>query len=37
MPVPKSQALWKFALIGLGPLSTLGVFALLVAFFQRMG
>jgi len=32
----KSQPLWRFALVGLGPLTALGVFALLVAFFQRL-
>lgn len=37
MPVPKSQQLWWFALIGLGPLTALGIFALLVAFFQHVG
>ena len=31
-----SQPLWRFALAGLGPLTALGVFALLVAFFQRL-
>jgi hypothetical protein len=35
MPTPKSGPLWRFALIGLGPLSALGVFALLYAFFQH--
>lgn len=35
-PTPKSQPLWRFALVGLGPLTALGVFALLVAFFQRL-
>ena len=35
-PMPKSQPLWRFALVGLGPLTALGVFALLVAFFQRL-
>lgn len=34
---PKSQPLWRFALIGLGPLTAMGVFALLVALFQRLG
>jgi hypothetical protein len=37
MPPPKSQPLWRFALVGLGPLTALGVFALLVALFQHMG
>jgi hypothetical protein len=37
MSTPKSQPLWRFALIGLGPLSAMGVFALLVAWFQRVG
>lgn len=31
---PKSQPLWRFALVGLGPLTAMGVFALLVAWFQ---
>jgi hypothetical protein len=35
MTPPKSGPLWRFALIGLGPLSALGVFALLYAFFQH--
>jgi hypothetical protein len=37
VPAPKAQPLWRFALIGLGPLGAMGVFALLVAFFQRTG
>jgi hypothetical protein len=37
MPAPKSQPLWRFALVGLGPLTALGIFALLVAFFQHTG
>ena len=36
MTPPKSQPLWRFALVGLGPLGALGVFALLVALFQRL-
>lgn len=36
VPAPKSPPLWRFALVGLGPLTALGVFALLVALFQRM-
>jgi hypothetical protein len=32
-----SQPLWRFALVGLGPLTAMGVFALLVALFQRLG
>jgi hypothetical protein len=36
IPAPKSQPLWRFALVGLGPLTALGVFALLVAFVQHM-
>jgi hypothetical protein len=36
MTAPKSQPLWRFALVGLGPLTALGVFALLVAFFQHL-
>jgi hypothetical protein len=35
--VPKSQPLWRFALVGLGPLSAMGVFALVLALFQRLG
>ena len=37
LSVPKSQPLWRFALVGLGPLTAMGVFALLVALFQRLG
>jgi len=33
---PKSGPLWRFALVGLGPLTALGVFALLIALFQRL-
>jgi hypothetical protein len=33
--VPKTQPLWRFALVGLGPLTAMGVFALVVAFAQR--
>jgi hypothetical protein len=33
---PPSQPLWRFALVGLGPLTAMGVFALLVALFQRL-
>ena len=36
MTAPKSQPLWRFALVGLGPLTALGVFALLVGLFQRL-
>jgi hypothetical protein len=36
MTPPKSGPLWRFALVGLGPLTALGVFALLVALFQRL-
>jgi len=36
LAAPKSQPLWRFALVGLGPLSAMGVFALLVALFQRL-
>ena len=32
---PKPQPLWRFALVGLGPLAAMGVFALVVAFIQR--
>ena len=35
--VPQSQPLWRFALVGLGPLTAMGVFALLLALFQRLG
>jgi hypothetical protein len=35
-PVPKAQPLWRFALIGLGPLTALAVFALLLALCQRL-
>jgi hypothetical protein len=35
MTPPTSGPLWRFALVGLGPLSALGVFALLYAFFQH--
>lgn len=34
---PKPPPLWRFALVGLGPISALAVFALLVAWFQRTG
>jgi len=36
LPLAKSQPLWRFALVGLGPLSAMGVFALAHEFFQRM-
>lgn len=32
----KPQALWRFALTGLAPLTLLGLFALGVALFQRL-
>jgi hypothetical protein len=32
-----AKPLWRFALVGLGPLTALGIFALLVAFSQRLG
>ena len=35
MTPPKSGPLWRFALVGLGPLSALGLFALAYAFFQH--
>jgi hypothetical protein len=35
MTPPQSGPLWRFALVGLGPLTALGVFPLLVALFQR--
>ena len=34
---PPSQPLWRFALIGLGPLSAMGVFALLAELIHRLG
>ena len=33
---PKTQPLWRFALVGLGPLTALAVFGLLVAVFQHL-
>ena len=36
MTVPTPQPLWRFALIGLGPLGALAIFGLLLAFFQHM-
>lgn len=36
LTVPTPQPLWRFVLIGLGPLTALGVFALVVALFQRL-
>jgi len=35
MPLPRSQPLWRFALVGLGPLTAMGLFAVLVAVLQR--
>jgi len=35
-PPANVQPLWRFALVGLGPLTALGIFALLVAFFQHL-
>jgi hypothetical protein len=35
MTPPNSGPLWRFALVGLGPLTALGVFALLYAAFQH--
>jgi hypothetical protein len=32
----QSPRLWRLALIGLGPLTVMGVFALLTALFQRL-
>jgi len=32
----KSQPLWQFALIGLGPLTVLAAFGLALALFQRL-
>ena len=34
---PPQRSLFKFALIGLGPLATLGVFAIVVELAQRLG
>jgi len=36
MPAPNVQPLWRFALVGLGPLLALGLFALLVAWLPRL-
>jgi len=36
MPAPNVQPLWRFALVGLGPLGALGVFALLMAWLPRL-
>jgi hypothetical protein len=36
VPPPKTQPLWRFALVGLGPLTALAVFGLLVAVFQHL-
>ena len=36
MTLSESGPLWRFALLGLGPLTALGVFALLVALFQHL-
>jgi hypothetical protein len=35
MTPPKSGPLWRFALVGLGPLTALGLFALVYAFVQH--
>jgi hypothetical protein len=32
-----SQPFWRFVLIGLGPLTAMGIFALVVAFSNRVG
>jgi hypothetical protein len=37
LAAPRSQPLWRFALVGLGPLTAMGIFALLVAFSDRLG
>jgi hypothetical protein len=37
LAAPRSQPLWRFALIGLGPLTAMGIFALVVAFSNRFG
>ncbi len=34
---PPQRSLFKFALIGLGPLAMLGVFAIVVELVQRLG
>ena len=34
-PVLKHQPLWRFALVGLGPLTAMGLLALVLAFLQR--
>jgi hypothetical protein len=36
MPATKTQPLWRFAMVGLGPLTVLGVFALASGVFQRL-
>lgn len=36
IPEPKSQPLWRFALVGLGPLTALGIFAVVVALLQHI-
>jgi hypothetical protein len=36
-PTLKSQPLWRFALTGLGPLAAMGLLALVLALFQRLG
>jgi hypothetical protein len=36
VPLPKTQPLWRFALVGLGPLGALALFGLLVAIFQHL-
>jgi hypothetical protein len=37
LAAPRSQPLWRFALVGLGPLTAMGIFALVVAFSNRLG
>jgi hypothetical protein len=37
LAAPRSQPLWGFALIGLEPLTAMGIFALVVAFSNHFG
>lgn len=36
VPELRVQPLWRFALVGLGPLAALAIFGLLLAFFQHL-
>jgi hypothetical protein len=36
MPLRPTQPLWRFALIGLGPLSAMAIFALLIELTRRL-